>query len=281
MNPKHRLTSLFIAAALCVLMTVSQVLAEAADSCQSAASQWFPEKDLFPRRVADGQAPQLSLCKDLDSRRIIGSIGGIQRFYQSTMFGAPVQVGIGATVYGNFIRRPEVLDVVTVDFFVDLPFDIQFTEKLAVRTGWGHYSAHLADDGIEALGHHSINYAKDYIPVVVAYTLPPIGGFVYGGFRLDYFTIPERHGHWVLQCGSEFGNVCLAHGITAYGAFDIKSRQEISWGTTRSVQVGVRTLASGSHDLRIAYTFRTGAEERGQFYTEQTTVNLVGVFLDF
>jgi len=250
-------------------------------TAQGELPHWFPDSAIFPRRVADGQTPQLSLSKDFDSKRIIGSIGGLQRFFQTSLGGFPLQIGIGATVYGNFIRKPDVLDVVTVDFFVDLPIDIEISERLVLRTGWGHYSAHLADDGIEALHLHSINYAKDYVPLVAAYKIPQIGGFAYGGFRFDYYTIPEVGKHWVVQLGSEFGNIRASDNFTLYGAIDLKSRQEISWATTRSFQVGLRMLTTGSRAVRFAYTYRTGAEERGQFYTEQATVSLLGVFLDF
>ena len=243
--------------------------------------QWFPETPLFPRLVADGTGEQMSVSKDLDSKRIVGSIGGIQRLVEARIGGLPVQFGVGATVYGNFIREPDVLDALTVDFFVDFPIDIRLSDNISLRTGWGHYSAHLADDGIEVLGKHSINYAKDYIPLFASYALPVIGGFVYGGTRIDYFTIPERNGHFVLEGGAEFGNYPIGGGFIAYGAIDIKSRQEVAWATTQSYQLGLRTLVSRSHAVRFAYTYRTGADERGQFYSQHLTSSLVGVFLDF
>ncbi len=267
---------------VCGLLYADRATGSEPDSVRTSSSfQWFPSRQIFPRRVADGETPQLSLNKDLDSKNIIGSIGGLHRFFETSLCGMPLQFSIGATVYGNFIRKPDVLDVVTVDFFVDFPIDIKVSERFALRTGWGHYSAHLVDDGIEQLGLHSINYAKDYIPLVGAYTVPAIGGFVYGGFRFDYFTIPEKGRHWVLQAGAEFGNVRLSQAWSVYGAIDIKSRQEISWATTRSFQLGVKTLEDNAHALRFAYTYRTGAEERGQFYTQEATVSLIGLYVDF
>jgi hypothetical protein len=245
------------------------------------AIHWFPQTPIFPRLVADGTAEQFSLSKDLRSKRIVGSIGGLQRLLETRIVDLPVQVGVGATVYGNFIREPNVLNALTVDFFVDIPVDIRCSDLLSIRTGWGHYSAHLADDGIEVLGKHSINYAKDYIPLFAAYALPSIGGFVYGGARVDYFTIPERNGHFLLECGAEVGNISLGGGLVFYGAVDIKSHQEVSWATTQSYQAGVRLVASGSHAVRLAYTFRTGIDERGQFYSQYLTSSLLGVFLDF
>lgn len=247
----------------------------------SGCFHWFPDAPLFPRLVADGTAPQMSLSKDLTSKRIVGSIGGLQRLVQTSILGLPLQWSVGATVYGSFIRQPNVLDVVTVDFFVDLPVDVRVSDRLALRTGWGHYSAHLADDGIEQLGRHSINYAKDYIPVFAALTVPAIGGFVYGGTRIDYFTIPDRSAHFNLEGGVEFANLPVSSGMSVYGAIDIKCRQEVAWGTTQSYQAGIRVVATGPRALRFAYTYRTGADERGQFYNQNLTSSLIGVFLDF
>ena len=247
----------------------------------SGEFRWFPETPLFPKLVADGTGQQMSLSKDLDSKRIVGSIGGSQRLFETMIGRLPLQFSVGATVYGNFIRQPDVLDALTVDFFVDLPVDIRVSDALTVRTGWGHYSAHLADDGIEALGHHSINYAKDYIPLFAAYSLPAIGGFAYGGARIDYFTIPVRDGHCILEGGSEFGNLPLCSGMDLYGAIDIKLRQEVAWRSTQSYQVGLRLVQKGPRGLRLAYTYRTGADERGQFYDQTLTSSLIGVFLDF
>ena len=267
-----------------VFLIASDSLARARSPVEedtSGAFRWFPDRPLFPRLVADGTAQQMSLSKDLDSKRIVGSIGGLQRLFGTSVANLPVQFSIGATVYGNFIRQPNVLDVVTVDFFVDLPLDIRLSEALTLRTGWGHYSAHLADDGIEALGQHSINYAKDYIPLFLAFDLPQIHGYIYGGARIDYFTIPVRNGHVVLEGGSEFGNLLVTRGLILYGAFDIKVRQEISWGSTQSYQVGLRFLSMGPRAVRFAYTYRTGGDERGQFYGQSLTSSLIGLFLDF
>jgi len=247
----------------------------------SSAFHWFPNAPLFPHLDADGTAQQLSLCKDLDSRSIVGSIGGLQRMIETRIGELPVQVGIGATVYGSFVRMPHVLDVVTADFFVDFPLDIKLSDRLTFRTGWGHHSGHLVDDGIEALNLHSINYAKDYSPFLLAYSIPPLAGFVYGGVRFDYYTIPEVGKHWNLRFGIEGGRIALTDDLMLYGALDLKCRQETGWGTTESYQIGLRTVVFGAREIRFAYTYRTGPDERGQFYLQSHTSSLFGIFLDF
>jgi hypothetical protein len=258
--------------------------AAAQDSVSSPAAgiTAFPRERIFPKFLADGTVQQFSLAKDAQTRRIIGSIGGVQRLFQFThSSGIVFQVGAGATVYASFIKTPSVLQVLTADFFVDFPLEIKISERLALRTGWGHYSAHLVDDGIEMLKLASINYAKDYIPLFAAIELPSINVHAYGGVRLDYFTIPEREAHYVLQAGAEGGNLPLSSWARLYGAIDIKVKSEASWGTTQSYQVGVKFLEEGTNAFRLAYTYRSGIEERGQFYRNHTTLSLLGVYFDF
>src|SRR5512135_3487059 len=103
---------------LCLLFLIVMPFASSAQSTfpaehdSSKGFHWFPGQPLFPRLVADGTGQQLSLSKDLDSKRIVGSIGGLQRLFGTTVADIPLQFSVGATVYGNFIRQPNVLDVV-------------------------------------------------------------------------------------------------------------------------------------------------------------------------
>ncbi len=248
---------------------------------QSTGVVLFPHDRIFPKFYADGAVEQFSLAKDAMTREIIGSIGGIQRLFQlSHPSGTLIQIGAGATVYGSFIRSPGQLQVLTADFYVDLPLEIRFSDRFAVRTGWGHYSAHLVDDGIEQLNLSSINYAKDYIPLFMAYDILPVAVTLYGGVRFDYFTIPERNAHTLLQVGMQGGDLPLFSLGHLYGAIDIKIRSEVNGGTTQSYQVGLKFLEQGSSDFRFAYTYRTGIDDRGQFYQNRATVSLVGVYFD-
>jgi hypothetical protein len=174
-----------------------------------------------------------------------------------------------------------MLEVQTVCFFVDFPVEIKFSEKFSIRTGYGHYSAHLADDGIEALKIQPINYAKDYIPLFAAYNVSIFNGWIYGGLRFDTYTIPEQNKHWNFQFGGEFGNFEISNNIKFYGAIDIKIKSEAGWATTQSYQIGCKLIEIKSHTVRIAYTYRTGIEDRGQFYKNKTQLSLFGVFFDY
>ncbi|MCX6149681.1 MAG: DUF1207 domain-containing protein [Ignavibacteriales bacterium] len=242
---------------------------------------FFPDERIFPKFLADGTAQQFSLNKNAYTRRWIGSIGGIQRFYELRYGDIIFQIGLGATVYASLIRRPDMLEVQTACFFVDVPIEIKLSEKLSLRTGYGHYSAHLVDDGIEALKITAINYAKDFVPFFAAYKLCFINGFVYGGLRFDTYTIPEYNKRWNFQFGGEGGNIEIIDGLRIYGAMDIKLKSEVNYASTQSYQIGVKFLEQNSHAIRIAYTYRTGIEDRGQFYKDKTDLSLFGIFFDY
>ncbi len=247
----------------------------------SMAVQFFPTEQLFPRLLADGTTHQLGIAKDLHSRRWLGSIGALRPVFQFSLGTVVLQAGIGATVQTSILRKSPHLQVVTVDFFVDVPVDIRLSRVLTLRTGYGHYSAHLADDGIELFGRSSINYAKDYIRLLSAYALPVLGGFVYGGGRMDFHTLPETQKHWVAQFGGEVGNITILPNVNLYGAFDCRLKEEAAWRSTQSYQLGVKLFERPAGRARIAYTLRRGIDDRGQFYTSETDLSLFGVFVDF
>jgi len=241
----------------------------------------FPQQRLFPRLLADGTTHQFGIDKDLLTRQWIGHIGAMRPVVQVSFCGRAVQLGIGATVHTSILREPQVLQVVTADFSVDFPVDISLTDALVLRTGYGHYSAHLVDDGIEILQKQSVNYAKDFITLLGSFTLPVIGGQVYGGGRWDFHSLPEESKQWMMQCGLEAGNILLWPDVRLYAAIDIKLKSEVAWGSTQSYQLGFKFFEHNNSALRIAYTYRTGIDDRGQFYREKSDFSLVGVFFDF
>jgi len=241
----------------------------------------FPQERHFPRLLADGTAHQLGIDKDLLTRQWIGHIGALRPVAELSFSGYAAQVGVGATVHTSILREPGVLQVVTADFSVDFPVDIKVCETLVLRTGYGHFSSHLVDDGIEILQKQPANYAKDFVTLLGALALPDIGGHAYGGGRWDFHSLPEESKHWVVQFGLEAGNVLLWPDVRLYAAMDVKLKSEVAWGSTQSYQLGIKFFEHNGSALRIAYTYRTGFDDRGQFYREKSDFSLVGLFFDF
>lgn len=247
----------------------------------SSVVRFLPDHRLFPQLLADGTAHRLGVAKDLHSRRWLGAIGAQRPLLQISAGAFDVQAGVGATVHTGFLRNPPLLRVVTVDFMVDFPVDIRLSPSLTFRTGYGHHSAHLADDGIEQLGIHSVNYAKDYVMLLFAYALPGIGGFVYGGGRFDFHTLPETEKHRALQCGCEAGNISVLPWLSVYVALDFRFREEAAFRATQSYQVGAKLFERSAGTVRVTYTYRTGTDDRGQFYRQTADLSLLGLYVDF
>ena len=163
-----------------------------------------------------------------------------------------VQAGIGATVHAGILRKPPLLQVVTVDFVVDFPIDIRITPALSIRTGYGHFSAHIADDGIEVLGIRSINYAKDYVSLLGAYQFPAARRRrrMPGG-RYDFHSLPEVGKHWVVQIGGEVHPIQLFEGRQLYAAVDLRLKEETAWQSIQSYQMGVRICGRTDASVRV------------------------------
>jgi hypothetical protein len=242
---------------------------------------FFPSSTIFPRLYADGTTHQFGVSKDLSSALIYGSIGNHITLLEARAGGTAIQFSAGGTVLASIIKRPRLLQVVTVDFLVEFPIDIRLNERFALRSGYGHFSAHYADDGIEILGRSSVNYAKDYLMLLGCWHVPVLRADVYAGGHWDYHSLPEESSHWTVQAGVEGGDVQLFPEGCAYAAVDVQWKSEVTWATTQSYHFGVKLFPRGGRVLRIAYTHRTGIDDRGQFFQERSASHRVGVYLDF
>jgi hypothetical protein len=116
---------------------------------------------------------------------------------------------------------------------------------------------------------------------LAACALQDIGGFVYGGGRFDFHSLPEREKHWVAQWGGEAGNITVLPSLRLYAAVDFRFRQENAWRSTQSYQVGAKLFQQPTGMARIAYTYRTGIDDRGQFFRHTADFSLLGIYVDF
>ncbi len=263
---------------LCIFLGASAAF----PSQQDSSDFWepFPGRKIFPLFTADGLAHQLSLSRVTENKDWIGAVGGSIPLVQLNPGDSPIQASVAVTIFNRLIKTPGHLEVFTVDYKVDFPFDIRFSE-LSLRVALGHISCHFADDAIEIYGKKSIQHVNDYVTVAAAYDIPAIGGYIYGGFNYSYGTQPIQNKPWLLQFGAHFGNIPLHDAVSAYGAVDVKVREETGWGSTRSLQLGLRFFPKLQYGLRLAYTLRMGFEERGQFYLAKATNNLISAYIDF
>jgi len=243
---------------------------------------FLPSDRFVPSFTASGTEHRVSLNKQLTRGIFIGSMGGIFPVADIHLGDDICQFSIAATVYTSLQNANIKFDVTNVDFYVDFLFDIPLTDRLTTRVGWGHTSHHLADDAVGD-GLVPINYARDYYQLFGTYSFPSPYAFVYGGVYWTYsFLINANIGRKLLpEFGGETDLVALSDQSSLFAALDCKYRGEVNFGSTQSYQFGYKIHNQQSRNIRLAYTFRTGIDERGQFYSQHTTLHTVGLFFDF
>ena len=246
--------------------------------------RWLPNQTLMPAFTANATSHRISLVHLLKDNEYIGSMGGLFPVVSADIAGHETQFNAGATAYTQLNRSGRHTQVSTIDYFVDLLADVDLRQGRVLRLGVGHTSQHFVDDAFEVLGYRSaINYVRDYVEAFYSQRLALIRGYLYGGFLYHYrFVIPQPGKyHWLFEVGGEGLHYELARNVYAYAALDIKLREEAGYGTTQNYQLGIRLNGEGGRTIRLAYAYRTGLEERGQFYRDRIHWNTIGLFFEF
>ncbi len=242
----------------------------------------LPEKKLIPAFTASGTEHRISYNNQLTRGSFIGSMGGIFPVADVRYNDLRCQVSAASSIYTTLHNAGIKFKVTDVNFYVDIFFDVPLSNETILRAGWGHTSHHLADDAVVP-GITPINYARDYYDLFLAQQLHAINGFVYGGLYWTYsFLINSNAGRKILpEVGAEGTITPLFDSVVLYAALDLKFRGELTYGSTQSYQLGLKSQNENLRAVRFAYTFRTGLEERGQFYNLRNTSHTVGIFFDF
>lgn len=261
------------------------MIAFSATAQEKAFITLVPDTSFIPSFTADGTAHRLSYAKDLSSGAFFAGLGGSFPAALVRYQGLECLITVSGTVYTTLVSAGVKFQVTNADYYADVSFDLPVTAGTTVRLGSGHTSHHLVDDAVLAPGGAArvINYARDYYQLFVAQDLSHIRGFVYGGVYYDhsYLVNIRKDGQFLWQFGADGGNLPLFSTLSLYGALDVKLRGAVNYGATQSYQVGIRSQNENRRGLRLAYTYRTGMEERGQFYNQRNTVQNIGLFFDF
>jgi hypothetical protein len=243
-----------------------------------------PDTLFIPSFTADGTAHRLSYTKDLGSEAFYAGLGGSFPAAIVRAAGLECLVTVSGTVYTTLVSAGVKFQVTNADYFADVTFDIPVAPATVVRLGSGHTSHHLVDDAVLAPGGAArvINYARDYYQLFVLQRVEAMRGFVYGGAYYDhsYLENVRNDGQFLLQFGGDGGNIPLYGPLELYAAADVKLRGAVNYGSTQSYQLGIRARNPFGRSARLAYTYRTGMEERGQFIRSRATVQSIGLYFD-
>lgn len=253
---------------------------------------FLPMRQLMPVWTANSTAHRISVAKLFENNNFIGSMGGVFPIVSAARDDRLVQASVASTVYTQLEHPSNHLQVINIDFFVDVFFDAKVSDNLLLRIGPGHTSQHLTDDAIEILGYgRSINYVRDYWQLFGMYESEAIKGCVYGGAYYNYkfktqaagkFDVPDDAvNRLIYEVGTEVAPVRVGQGAFVYGGVDIKLRGEADFGTSQNYQVGIKYVNDSGRTIRLAYNHRAGLEERGQFFVLHNTFNTLAIYFDF
>ncbi len=243
--------------------------------------QFLPDNKIISALSASGTEHRISYNKFFEKGLFVGSMGGrfpIANFYLNNWM---CQISAASSIYTTLENAGVKYNVTNVDFYVDVDFDIPLYQETIIRSGWGHTSHHLVDDAI-AEGRTAINYARDFYKIFLFQNFPGSNGFVYGGITWTYsFLINKNIGRKIMpEVGGDITLFSFNANSALYAAADIKFRGELNYASTQSCQAGIKIQNKTLRAVKIAYTFRTGAEERGQFYNERIQYQTLGIFFD-
>jgi len=253
------------------------------DSCDLKYNfQLLPQSHIVQLYTADSRAHRLSVQKPINSRGYIGSMGGIFPVASLSHLNKILQFSVASSAYLTLNRWDNKGQVVNVDFFVDLLFDIQLDKNFSVRSGGGHTSQHLSDDALSA-GMIQINYVRDYYLLFFNYSSNKKQFYAYGGitYNHNFKTYVDYSGQSIIQLGFEHSPVKWLKNNYLYYAFDLKLREESNFATSNNLQIGYKYALPMKHTARFAYNYFTGISEVGQTYKAINDFTTLGFYFDF
>lgn len=136
-----------------------------------------------------------------------------------------------------------------------------------------HISAHLADGSTDG----SIAYSRETAILRTGYLLNQDTHF-YAGIHYMVNTVPKLP-RWTYQLGASSFFRFFEGKLAPFAAFDLKHKGDVSVNPSLSLQLGV---AFGNppdiyKSFRFFYSYFTGTDPRGQYYTKHVTEHSIGI----
>lgn len=253
------------------------------DSCGLKYNfQLLPQSHIVQLYTADSRAHRTSVQKPINSRGYIGSMGGVFPVASISHLNQKIQFSVASSAYLTLNRWTNKGQVVNVDFFVDMLFDLQINNNFSLRTGGGHTSQHLSDDAIQ-VGMISINYVRDYYLLFLNYNSNKKQFYAYGGitYNHNFKTTIDYSRFSIFQLGFEHSPIKWQKNNYIYYAFDLKFREESNFATSNNFQIGYKYALPMKKTSRVAFNYFTGLSEVGQTYKAISDFTTLGIYFDF
>jgi hypothetical protein len=244
---------------------------------------FFPETTYVSPFAADGHAHRVNVENILFTKNVRTTMGGMFPILNIDLFGTTTQASISGSIHFELNPYGQA-HVISNDYYVDfVTLDVPLTEQYFVQGVAGHTSHHLSDNWYERLKLTSaIRYSRDYLRLFLIREAGVNDQFYIGADYAYIFTVNGQriNKRWTFQSGGKISLAELNNNIILYGAVDCKVRQEAEFAATNTVQIGISTPMQNGKVLRVSYQFRTGLDERGQFYPNHRMINTVGFAIE-
>lgn len=248
----------------------------------------FPDSQYVNTFIADAHSHKMSIETIELTRNLRASLGGTFPVFAFELMNTPMQASFGASVH--FGLRPSGQTHIAsseyyVDYFIlDIPVKEQMKDDFSITARFtsGHTSHHLSDTWIDdAKPPTAIHYARDYLRLFFVYSQSKEVTAYIGADYGYIFTIERRiQKPWTFQAGGDIMLFTLHESIFAYAALDCKLKQEAGFAATAAYQAGINIPVRHGRTIRLAYQYRHGLDERGQFFPQHRTLSTVGIFID-
>lgn len=276
----HRLVaSQRIIAVMYILLPTFHVGVLAAQSVSDITL--FPDSSNIRPYTADAHAHRMAVENIILSKDIRASMGTCIPVFEFGVLGTIAQAHLGASVHFE-LHPVGQAQIVSNDYYIDfLILDVTLTPGNFARFVTGHTSHHLSDNWYERLQlNTSVRYSRDYVKLFYIYDNRSEYLFYLGADYAYNHTIGQKISKpWTFQAGGEIDLVCLYDAIRFYGAADCKIRQESQFAATTTVQIGAKMPMRQFRFIRLAYQYRFGLDERGQFFPQHRSLHTIGLYI--
>lgn len=256
------------------LYLILLVLSSSLSAFSDAGLELIPKGRPFRMSFADPREVRMALSFE-GSSKIDATIGnyfslfGIRSEDSSDWF---FHVGLEGCGFFTMRQSDNRFPLETADGLIGVytetavgPFQYQFR--------FTHISAHLADGSTDG----SIPYSRETAILRAGYLLNQDTHF-YAGIHYMVNTIPKLP-RWSYQLGATSFFHLFGGKAAPFAAFDLKHKSDVSTNPSLSTQIGI---AFGNppdiyKSFRFFYSYFTGTDPRGQYYTKQVTEHAVGI----
>lgn len=238
----------------------------------------FPDSTFVSPFTADAHAHRTEVENILFSKDIRASMGVMMPIADLVLFDTEMQASLGASVHFE-LHPVGQAQIVSNDYYVDfLTLDIPVDRHLFARWVIGHTSHHFSDNWYERLNlKTSVRYSRDYLKLFAVYESDRNSQFYLGADYAYTVTISRRiERPWIFQTGG-IVPIAFLKSCVLYGAADSKVHQEADFSATNTLQFGVMFPMQPGKVLRIALQYRSGLDERGQFYPHHRTFTALAI----